>query len=359
MAERQLEQDPPAELPVRHIFRWDLDKTYIQTDFDSLRGLIRAAVQRAEEKQNVPGADALLREVTREREDGRVIVTFISGSPTQMRRTLEQKFAIDGIRPDAFILKPQLGLLFRGKFRAIKGQVGYKLDALLRVRTLAPPAPETLFGDDAEQDAFIYSLYADLAAGLVDADLLERLLREAQVYEDTRESIMERASKIEHAANVQRIFIHLDRRSAPGRFMVFGPRVVPIINYFQAALMLYADEVLDLAALMRVAAGMVHRSSYGLMELSNSYQDLARRGHMSAEDVERLVADVDAFEDEVQGLPPGFAGRLVSRMQALAPRTAAPRREWSGPPDYLEVLRADHALRKSLKAEPPRRGLFT
>ncbi|MFW6335714.1 MAG: phosphatase domain-containing protein [Phycisphaeraceae bacterium] len=236
------EVDP--EVPVRHIFRWDLDKTYLRTEFDTVRDLIRTAFQAPEEKVNVPGAVALLRELTREDEAGRSLVTFISGSPSQMRKTLEKKFELDGIRPDAFILKPTLRHILRGRFRAVRGQVGYKLDALLRLRQRAPSAPETLFGDDAEQDAFIYSLYADLVAGRVDREQLVEILEEAQVYESTAETILTRFEQMHIDDTVDRIFIHLDRHSAPGRFWVFGPSMVPITNYFQAAVVLYADRVL-------------------------------------------------------------------------------------------------------------------
>ena len=133
------------EEPVRHIFRWDLDKTYLRTDFDSVSDLIKTAMQKPEEKINVPGADALLRELTRPSSRGRAVLTFISGSPEQMRKRIEQKFAIDGIQPDAFILKPQLRYILRGKFRAIRGQIGYKLEALLRIRSMGQLAPESLF----------------------------------------------------------------------------------------------------------------------------------------------------------------------------------------------------------------------
>ena len=198
---------------VRHIFRWDLDKTYLSTDFDSLRDLIRTALQKPEDKVNVPGADGLLRELARPHPEGRVVITFISGSPEQMRRTLERKFAIDGIAPDAFILKPQLTLLLRGKFRAIRGQIGYKLEALLRVRAMSPLGPETLFGDDSEQDAFIYSVYADLISGRLSVDDLREILVAAHLYPDTRELILERARALEVEDTARRVFINLDRKS--------------------------------------------------------------------------------------------------------------------------------------------------
>jgi len=38
---------------VRHIFRWDLDKTYLRTEFDSVRALVRTARLSAEERENI------------------------------------------------------------------------------------------------------------------------------------------------------------------------------------------------------------------------------------------------------------------------------------------------------------------
>ncbi|MEM1347629.1 MAG: phosphatase domain-containing protein [Myxococcota bacterium] len=347
------------DIPVRHTFRWDMDKTYLRTDFDTWRDLVRTALQKPEEKLNVPGADALLSELVRERDGQRSVVTFISGSPEQMRRTLEQKLTIDGIKPDAFILKDQLRYLIRGKFRAIRGQVGYKLEALLRIRQMTPLAPETLFGDDAEQDAFIYSLYADLVSEALNLSDLDAILRAAEVYPDTRELILERAGEAEKMENVSRVFIHLDRRSAPGRFLVYGPRVVPIINYFQAALILLRDEVLDAVGLFRVVADMMTDDDYGLTELANSFQDLSRRGFVTGELVERLM---QAREDLhiVEGLPPEFPDRMLARLRALAPRPAAPRRAWEGPPDYLSILASDKELHEQIKESRPRpRGLFS
>lgn len=350
------------ELPVRHIFRWDLDKTYLRTDFDSVRDLIRTALQKPEERENVPGTSALLRALTRKREDSRVLVTFISGSPTQMRAKLERKFTIDGIRPDAFILKPQLELLMKGKFRAIRGQVGYKLEALLRVRAESPPSPETLFGDDAEQDAFIYSLYSDLITGKIDVSTLERVLVEAQVYPDTATMILERARalKVDEGVSVKRIFIHLDRKTPPGHFLVFGPRVVPIINYYQAALVLYADGVLDARGLFQVVADMILEADYGLMEFGNSFQDLSRRGHVPRGIIDRLSQEREQAQ-LIEGLPRGFDEQLITRHKALAPRQTPPPREWQGPPDYVAILRADKELREALKDKPKRRrgGLFS
>ena len=54
------------DIPIHHIFRWDLDKTYLRTDFETVRDLIKTALQTPEEKVNVPGAVELLRELKRD-----------------------------------------------------------------------------------------------------------------------------------------------------------------------------------------------------------------------------------------------------------------------------------------------------
>ncbi len=339
-----------SDLPVRHIFRWDLDKTYLATDFDTVRDLVKTALQKPEEKVNVPGAVSLLRELTRPNDEGRAILTFISGSPSQMRGKLERKFELDGIRPDMFVLKPTLENILKGRFRAVRGQVGYKLKTLLSIRADGPTATESLFGDDAEQDAFIYSLYADVAAGAVSLERLREILVAAEVYANTIEEIMALARVVDGNDNVGRIFINLDRRSPPGRFWPFGRRVVPIVNYFQAALVLYGDRVINADSLLAVANGMVERDDYGPVELANSFQDLMRRRHLDPELLDRLEVD---WKGE-------FESSLVARARGLAPRN---RSSMDPPaeqvPDYLEILRSDRGVHAAVteRREPwSRRG---
>ena len=47
----------------RLVYRWDLDKTYLRTDFDTLKDLWRRAIERPADKRTVPGAAPLLREI--------------------------------------------------------------------------------------------------------------------------------------------------------------------------------------------------------------------------------------------------------------------------------------------------------
>ena len=90
-----LEPDVPALAPgarrPRHTFRWDLDKTYLRTEFDSFADLAKSAFENAADKTAYPGATALLRAL--HRKEHRICI--VSGSPTQMRQVLAAKLALE------------------------------------------------------------------------------------------------------------------------------------------------------------------------------------------------------------------------------------------------------------------------
>src|SRR6185312_16107816 len=114
---------PPGAKRPRHTFRWDLDKTYLRTEFDSITDLAKSAFETAADEHAFPGATALLRALRQH--DHRVCI--VSGSPTQMRQVLAAKLALDGIEYDEFVLKNNLKNILRGRFRALRAQIPYKL----------------------------------------------------------------------------------------------------------------------------------------------------------------------------------------------------------------------------------------
>jgi len=259
-----------------------------------------------------------------------------------MRTVLEAKLKLDGVEWDELVLKDNVRNLLRGRFRALRGQVGYKLPVLLESRIHAPvEAEEVLFGDDAEADAFIYSLYADLVSGRVDETVLGQVLEAAQVYPDDRARIFTAWRAVPRADPVRRIFIHLDRLTPPAYFARYGPRVVPIFNYFQAALVLLADGELTAAQVARVAVEMVQTAGHNLLTLSNSFQDLVRRGLP----IQAVAAPLlQALEGALQGPDavlqafrplPDIVKAFTRRVAALGapPPPPEPR-----PIDYLSVL---------------------
>ena len=333
---------PPAPQPPAHVYRWDLDKTYLRTDFDSFFDLIKTAFEKPEDKRAVPGASALLREL---RQGGTARICFISGSPRQMRRVLTQKLHLDGVEFDEFILKPNLRNMLTGRFRAMREQVGYKLPALLAGRAgLTGETPESCFGDDAESDGFIYSLYADIIAGRIDRPQLETILLRAGTYEDDAQRAVTLAGTLPTGDAVRRIFIRLDRHSPTARFDRYGERLVPVYNYLQAAVILWQDGHLRSASVARVALEMIDRFSYSIDALKNSLEDLIRRGRMRADRVAELGASLLADDLPAIGELPGSREELRAfgkRISQLPDVRRAARTISSAPIDYLAALEAD------------------
>lgn len=323
-----------------HISRWDLDKTYLRTEFDSVRDLLRTAFERADEKRTNPGAATLLREMAR----AGVSIHILSGSPEQMRRPLEAKLRLDGIRWDSFTLKPNLQNVLRLRFRALRDQLGYKLPALLAAR-LSSKVPlagvkETLFGDDAEADAFVYSIYADIMSGRIRPDLVRAIFAKGRVYDDVATAALGDVARVAAEGVVERILIHLERQTAPRDFHVFGKRVVPFYNYLQAAFVVHEDGRLPAEGVLRVAAELVTQHRFDGDALARSYADLARRGHLRGSRIDELAAAIPLWEPEATGLAAAEVSAMVKKLEGLSPTARA---SWVPPneepmPDYLDLV---------------------
>lgn len=335
----------------KHVFRWDLDKTYLRTEFDTIRDLLNSAMESAADKRAYPGASELLRSLRR---TAMHRICIVSGSPSQMRTVLTAKLALDGIEFDEFVLKNNLHNLLRFRFRALRSQVPFKLPALLESRSgIVGNAKETLFGDDSEADGVIYSLYADILAGKVEQDDLHRALKAARAYPDQIDRIMALAELTRDTGDcVQRILIHLDNRSPTARFSHFGSRLVPIYNYLQAALILYQDELIDGQQVLFVMQAMLDSAEYEITSLANSMQDLLRRGRLSHATAAQLALDFQSAAqgaatpertEEIERIAWSFASR-VKELGGAAPL------EWPAQVpelDYVALIDAEYSRKRA------------
>lgn len=331
------------------IARWDLDKTYLRTDFDTLRDLLRTAIERPDQKRTVPGAACLLRELGRSGVD----IHILSGSPEQLRSRIEQKLELDGARWASLTLKPNLQNLLRLRFRALRGQLDYKLTSLLENRCTqsAQRAPdgtlvrEVLLGDDAEADAYVYSLYADVCRGTVDASLLKEILKRGRAYDDVTDKALRLLSQLEKGDVVERILIHLDRQSSPSDFRIYGDRVVPFYNYLQAAFALHEDGRIEGRSVLAVAQDLVVAHNFDSGALARSYLDLSRRGHVSG----RGIADLAmAFRELTQRRSAGASdlGAMIDELERLLPSIQPPLSRPAKAIDYLGLVNAHNRRHK-------------
>src|SRR5947207_15272997 len=79
------------------VCRWDLDKTYLRSEFSTLRQLLRTAFERAEDKVEVPGVAELIKALraAADRQGRTALIYFLSASPPQIGKAIRAKLAPD------------------------------------------------------------------------------------------------------------------------------------------------------------------------------------------------------------------------------------------------------------------------
>lgn len=334
----------PAPVATPIVFRWDLDKTYLRSEFDTLRDLVKIPFEKPEDKITVPGVVTLIRHLRRvARQQGRdVRVFFISASPPQIAKSIKDKLALDGTEYEGITFKNQLQHIVRGRFRNLREQVGYKLTVLLRQRKEFPDnAREVLFGDDWESDPIIYSLYADVLAGRLSAGELPKILERIGVDPELTEEAQLLASSLSPVDAVERIYINLERRSPPKLFEPFGPRLIPAFDYFQSAACLYQDQHLDVEGVAEVGRSVMIEAHLSPQHLANSLADICRRGYLHPRVREGLEWELVQREVLPRPRHQSLASRVRSWIRVHTRRAPMPFRPLpphQGELDYLALV---------------------
>lgn len=157
----------------------DIDKTYLNTKFSTWRGLVRIPFEWAIDKRPIPGMVPLLRGLRRGLDTGHSAhpLFFVSGSPPELRGVIERRMVMDGVEFDGFLFKDQIGCIKRGRVKALTQQVAYKLYALSELWAGATKVDRVvMFGDDVEDDPFIFSIFRRVLLAEIEADALRDAL---------------------------------------------------------------------------------------------------------------------------------------------------------------------------------------
>lgn len=275
--------NPEQEKASPEVFIWDLDKTYLDSTIDSLSGLFQTIIERSFSKRNIPGTDTLLRALAQERAQrtGSQLfpIYFITASPPQMEERISEKFAFDNIRPLGCFYKDNLKNLRPGRFWRLRRQVGYKLQALLQLRTrLGNDVKQVCFGDDSESDAVIYNLYSDICARRLSANEIRTVLAKLFVTGEQVDTILNLQAQIPTSDPLQKVYINLATDTDPEYYFKFGRRTLATYNTFQLAIDLFQDQRLSLDGVYSVAEDMIQNYGYTPDELVKSVDELIRRG---------------------------------------------------------------------------------
>jgi len=245
------------------VFVWDIDKTYLDTRFSSLRGLLAIPFEFAIDKRAVFGAVPVLRALRLGPQPTRPRFSplyFVSGSPPNLRTVVEKKMVLDGVQADGVTFKDQFGLLRAGRPRAIKEQVGYKLAALLMLRAELPAGARfSLFGDDVESDMEAFLLFGRVCAGLRGAALREVLRHHGTDWPEVEQAVTLSSSMATETDPVARVFIH----GVTGKLLRrtnLDSRVVATESFLQTALILRDAGQVDDGCPARVAAELRRRN---------------------------------------------------------------------------------------------------
>lgn len=279
------------------ICTFDLDKTYLATKFEKISGLVKIPFEKAEEKQNIPGAAAVVRELRRGVGKNAIPtpIFFITGSPQMLEKVIRQKLELDGVTVDGILFKDFRSAIRKLQFKKLVDKIGYKLAALLYARSSFPPkARELLFGDDSEYDSLIYSLYSDIVAGRLEDFEVLTILKKWQVAEDERAMIRDILQILEESPFrkrdvVEKIFIHLEMKTAPSAHTELSSLVVPTQNYFQTAVILYQNGYITRAGLFRVISELIRTYKFTVPMFSQSTEDLLKRKLIEKDEAKKLL----------------------------------------------------------------------
>lgn len=264
------------------VFIWDLDKTYLDTKWETIRGLLRTAFEKGQKKKNIPGAKTLVQGMQKHFGSD-LPIFFVSASPPQMIKSIYEKLTFDGLKPLGFLSKDNLKNVYPGKFKFLNKQIGYKLQALMELRLrLKNTVKIVCFGDDSESDAVVYSLFSDLCAHRITDREAKDILLNLQVLEPRIDLILELRDMLTTEDPVERVYIHLESDTDPEYYDKFGRRLFVVEDTFQTAVDLYQYDFITAQDVVEVAKAIIRTyNHYSRDQLERSYDNLFRRNRVS------------------------------------------------------------------------------
>lgn len=237
----------------------DIDKTYLETQFESKIQMLKIAFEEAKDKLTVPGASHFLMamrwghdkaDTTKDTLGIPRPIHFISASPPQLRPTLEEKLAADGLDWTSDSFKNQVYNLRMGRIDLLRHHVAYKTATLYSLLLDAKPGSKfVLIGDNAEFDSYIYMGLAFFLEGKFDAEQYMQYLLAGGIQSDVATDLKKLLFSKKPKSSIAGVLI----REAPGYESVLHPPITDGIfsfqNYFQTLVLMMNWKLIEVQLL--------------------------------------------------------------------------------------------------------------
>jgi hypothetical protein len=312
-------------------FICDIDKTYLETNFETFKDLVQTALERAEDKETVAGAREFLQicrwgsPLVDDQGEFPNGLHFVSSSPPQIRETLHRKLILDRIDWCSDTFKDQSYNLIKGRLSLLKNHIAYKSLAIFEILHDFPSGREfVLVGDNAEFDVFIYVGLRNYLAGVFDLDQYLNYLNVAvddqMVTDSLRQIFAQRPSvKIDH------ILI----REAPGYSafspMIFSEGVFFFRNYFESAVAMFEAKMFGFSSLFWLVVTLHNEYGMALKPMALSLEMLvSETPNDISNDYRRQVAELLDFAEDIsaENYGPGFAPDDLRRTKTVVEHSA-------------------------------------
>lgn len=199
-----------------HVF-CDLDKTYLETEFESWIKMAKIPFESPHDKITVPGASEVLEVVrwggdSKQGDGPQAGLHFVSSSPPQLRLALDGKLTLDRLEWSSDTFKNQTYNLRMGRLDLLRHHIAYKTKAILDIALkLTPESRIVMIGDNAEYDPFIYTGVRLLLEKRFDLDNLREWLIGAMVELPVIEQVISNDLRVPDGLRVEGVYI----RSVP------------------------------------------------------------------------------------------------------------------------------------------------
>lgn len=284
----------------------DIDKTYIETRFETAMAMIKIAFENAEEKVTVTGAPIALLSArwgnfySNDRLSEANSLHFLSASPPQLRKVIRSRLAIDGLDWTSDTFKNQAYNIRSRKLKFLKQHAAYKTATILKIMSQAPSNSRfILVGDNAELDAFIYlgiQLFTEKKLSL-------KAYREYLSFGGVSDEVLPSLEPYLNLQNQDLSVAGILIRKAPRYGMVDAPpltqMVLPFDHYFEVILHFHAWGLVSDEMIWPISRQLHNEYGYtredvvsALMRTVECFRVLERKTDHLETAIEKLKADV-------------------------------------------------------------------